>query len=65
MMAAMKTITATLTGLASSLLLNVRLTGMAQNLDPLGQPVVTPSAAPIRSAELCAVPCAFARRKMN
>lgn len=59
----MKTITSTLTGLASSLLLNVRLTSMAQNLDPLGQPVVAPSSAPIRSAELCAVPCGFARRK--
>lgn len=65
MIAPMKTITTTLTGLASSLLLNVRLTGLAQNLDPLGQAAVTPSAAPIRSAELCAVPCAYARRKAS
>jgi hypothetical protein len=61
----MKTITTTLTGLASSLLLNVRLTGIAQNLDPLGQAVATPSAAPLRSAELCAIPCAYSRRKSN
>lgn len=63
MMATMKSINSTLTGLTSSLLMNIGLTGVAQRLDPLGAPDRRSSSAPIRSAELCVMPCNFSRRK--
>ena len=54
----MNSITYTINGLASSLLLNVGLSQMAQKLDPVSQSKPQVMAQAI-SAEYCAPPCSF------
>jgi hypothetical protein len=61
-MGVMKNITSTLTGLSSSLLLNVGLTRLAQKLDPVSAAKLGVSCQAI-SAEACAVPCNFTPQK--
>jgi hypothetical protein len=56
----MNSITHTINGLASSLLLNVGLTQVAQKLDPLTQTKPKTMAAAI-SAEYCIGPCEFSK----
>jgi hypothetical protein len=58
----MNSITHTISGLASSLFLNVGLTQVAQKLDPVSSKNI-PTATDVLSAEICAVPCAFTQEK--
>lgn len=58
----MNSITHAINGLASSLLLNVGLTQVAQNLDPVSARKI-PVATDERSAEICAIPCTFTLEK--
>lgn len=56
----MNSITHTISGLASSLFLNVGLTSVAQKLDPVSGRQIT-TATNAQSAEICAIPCEFAK----
>ncbi len=62
MIEAMKNITSSLTGLASSLFLNVGLTQMAQKLDPVSA-VKTEANRSGLSAEICTHVCSFTKDK--
>jgi hypothetical protein len=54
-------ITSTLTGLASSLLLNTGLTQIAEKLDPVTRPATQAKSADARSTELSVYPCNFTK----
>jgi len=56
----MNSITHTISGLASSLFLNVGLTSIAQKLDPVSGRQIT-TATNALSAEICNVPCEFSQ----
>jgi len=58
----MNSITHTISGLASSLCLNVGLTQVAQKLDPVSVKEFT-VVKDLLSAEICAIPCAFTQEK--
>ncbi len=62
MLVAMKTITPSLSGLASSLFLNVGLTKVAEKLDPMRGHQVVGNAGPSAPT---VIPCAFTPRPGN
>ena len=56
----MNSINHTISGLASSLFLNVGLTSVAQKLDPVSLREITTATSAL-SAEICSVPCEFSK----
>lgn len=59
----MKTITSTLTGLASSLFLNAGLAQIAEKLDPVARSGVQSNSADMLGTEFSAIPCNFSKDK--